>query len=228
MTYFRRIARLSLITLLAAGVSSGPAMAKSTNTQLQQIIDQLSAPLSAPIQYPFLDADDQFSQGSGDDIAGIQQVFAAYVFYNDAGNGTQLAQLYTTDGVDDHGANDLNGLIVPTYGINGLGCVSTGQDQIATYIYRIHNDAPAQPFPQHSHHDITSPLIKVVGDAAMMVAVWYVHSNSANGTVSTSQGGEYLVTFRRTQGAWKIRTNHVIFDFPMTSTRCDLGGPLPR
>jgi hypothetical protein len=226
MTRFSKIASVSLVALLAGGVFTCPAKADSSNQNLQSVINQLSVPLVKPIQFPPLNADQLFDQDHGADIVAIEQVFAAYVFYNDSHDGADMASLYLPNGVDDHGYNNGAGEILPNSGISGLGCVLTGQAQIAKYISDVYGP-PVLPYPGHSHHVVTSKLVKVVGDDAMMQAVWYGVNNTTS-TVSFSLGGVYLTTYKRTNDGWKIRTNHVIWDQPLTSTICDLYGPIPR
>jgi SnoaL-like domain len=194
---------------------------------LKTVIDQLSATLVKPLQFPQLAPTDLFSQGSTEDIVAITQVFSTYVSTNDSHNGAAMASLYLPNGVDDHGWNQ-NGLIVPNAGINGAGCVLTGPKQIAQYI-DTQAGKPAQPFPGHSHHVATNLMIKIVGDDAMMQAPWFIQgTDDSTGLIKFSAGGEYITTYKRTDQGWKIRTNHVIWDAPKTSTICDLGGPLPR
>jgi hypothetical protein len=224
MTNVSKIALMSVVALLAGGVFRGQAIAD--DQYLHSVIDQLSAPLVAPIQFPLLEADDLFTQDNAADVVAIEQVFSAYVFYNDAHDGPDLASLYLPNGVDDHGYNNGSGGILPNYGVGGLGCVLTGTNQIATYISDVYGNTPVLPYPDHTHHVVTSKLVQVVGDDAMMQAVWYGVVNTS-ATPSFSLGGVYLTTFKRTADGWKIRTNHVIWDQPLTSTICSLSGPIP-
>ena len=103
MMRFSKIGSVSAFALLTA--SALPAAADPSDSVVTNLINYLSTPLSVPINFPQLDAQDLFSQDEPDAVVAVEQVFAAYVFYNDSHNGPGLASLYLSDGVDDHGYN---------------------------------------------------------------------------------------------------------------------------
>src|SRR5689334_23714290 len=118
-----------------------------------------------------------YSEDHTADIVAIQQVWAAYTFYNDAVDGDGMASLFTEDGVDQHLWNDMPKL-VPHYGINptdtpmgpkGAGCVLHGRKEISWYFGGTRQKAP-WPWPGRSHHETPSILVKVSDDGrtAMM------------------------------------------------------------
>jgi hypothetical protein len=225
MMRFSKIASVSAFALLTAAAL--PAAADPPDSAIINLINYLSTPLSVPITFPQLDAQDLFSQDDPAAVAAVEQVFSAYVFYNDSHNGPGLASLYLRDGVDDHGYNNGSGEILPNFGLGGKGCVLRGTQQIATYISHVYGDGPILSYPDHGHHVVTSKLVKVVGDDAMLQAVWFGVSETTS-TPTFSVGGEYLTTYKYTKDGWKIRTNHVIADQPIATTICDLNGPIPR
>jgi hypothetical protein len=227
VTCFFKIASLLAFAVSAVSTVAMPAAAKSPDRELSELIDYLSTPLATPISFPQLDAQDLFSQDSPADVAAIEQVFSAYVFYNDSHNGPGLASLYLPNGVDDHGYNNGSGEILPSFGIDGKGCLLRGTRQIATYISHVYGDTAILSYPDHTHHVVTSKLVKVAGDDAVMQAVWYAVINTTN-PPTFGLGGEYLTTYKLTPAGWMIRTNHVIVDQPATTAICDLNGPLPR
>ena len=190
----------------------------------------LSGPVLQPVVLPFLNADQLLTKGDTRDIVAIDQLFAAYVFYHDTFDGERLASLFTPDGIFEDVYNNY-GTLEPTFGIGGLGCVLRGRDQIAKFISDevIGNSRFPSAFPGHSHHIVTSKLIKVDGDAATMTAAWLgVSTNDATGAASVTITGEYLTDFRRTKDGWKISHNRPIVDRRGVTGVCDLNGPIPR
>jgi|GEM_PF-5313320 len=190
----------------------------------------LAGPVLGPVTLPFLNADQLLSKGNTADIVAIDQLFSAYVFYHDTFDGERLASLFTPDGIFED-VYDNYGTLEPTFGIGGLGCVLRGRDQIAKFISDevIGNARFPSPFPGHSHHIVTSKLIKVDGDTATMTAAWLgVSTNDATGAASVTITGEYLTDFKRTNEGWKISHNRPIVDRRGVTGVCDLNGPIPR
>jgi ketosteroid isomerase-like protein len=191
----------------------------------------LSGPVLAPVVLPFLNADQLLSKKDDTkDIVAIDQLFAAYVFYHDTFDGERLASLFTPDGIFEDVYNDY-GTLEPTFGVGGLGCVLRGRDQIAKFISDevIGNSRFPSPFPGHSHHIVTSKLIKVDGDTATMAAAWLgVGTNDTTGAASVTITGEYLTDFKRTNDGWQISHNRPIVDRRGATGVCDLNGPIPR
>jgi hypothetical protein len=218
-----------------AAVSQAPAGAPQTQ-DITNIVP--SAPILPPgVPFPYVDPDQLYDQDKTRDIVAITQLWSAYVFYHDTFDPERFASLFLPDGVFDQEYNN-HGILVPVSGIGGQGCVLRGRAQIAQFIRLETNGATPLTFPGPSHHKVTSLLIKVDGNTATMVAPWFGLSfNTATGATSVSDGGTYLVKFKRTpdQG-WLIEANHVVFDYPRGQPPlnlspqpiCTLNGPVPQ
>jgi SnoaL-like domain len=190
----------------------------------------LSGPVRTPTTLPFFDPDQLLTEDDTRDVVAIDQLFAAYVFYHDTFDGERLASLFLPDGIFEDVYNNY-GTLEPTFGVGGLGCVLRGQEQIAKFISDevAGNPRFPSPFPGHSHHQITSKLIKVDGDHATLTAAWHNTSvNDATGAITIGITGEYLTDFTRTPDGWKIAHNRPIVDHPGVTSVCDLNGPIPR
>jgi hypothetical protein len=109
--------------------------------------------------------------------------------------------------------------------------VLKGRDQIVRYIgNQVSGNAHfPSPFPGHSHHIVTSKLIKVDGNTATLTAAWLgIGTNDTTGAISINIAGEYLTDFKRTGEGWKISHNRPIVDRRGVTGTCDLNGPIPR
>jgi len=179
-----------------------------------------------------------FSQGASHtaDIVDIQQVWAAYAFYNDSANGEGVASLFTEDGVLQHLWSDKGthwephggvGTFQTTYGPRGGGCVLRGRKQIAQYFGT--NKREALPWPAWSHHTTPNILIKINDDGktAILTTPYVIASTNDKGESRTSTGG-YRVWFRKTGEGWQIAEQYNLADRPRGGTACDDNGPLPR
>jgi hypothetical protein len=190
----------------------------------------LSGPVLQATELPFFDADQILTQDDARDVVAIDQLFAAYVFYHDTFDGERLASLFLPNGIFEDVYNNY-GTLEPTFGLGGHGCVLRGQAQITKFISNevAGNSLFPSPFPGHSHHQITSKLIKVHGDHATLTAAWHNTSvNDATGIITIGITGEYLTDFTRTKDGWKIAHNRAIVDHPGITAVCDLNGPIPR
>jgi len=178
-----------------------------------------------------------FSEDHTADVVAIQQVWAAYTFYNDAADGDGMASIFTEDGVDQHLWNDMPKL-VPHYGINptqtpmgpkGAGCVLRGRKEISWYFGGSRQKEP-YPWPGRSHHETPSILVKVADDGktAMMSAPYIIAGRRPDGSSNCCGTGGYRAFLRKTNEGWLIAELYAIQDNPSATERCDLNGPLPR
>jgi len=179
-----------------------------------------------------------FSEDHTADVVAIQQVWAAYTFYNDSANGEGMASLFTEDGVDQHLWNNPP-VLVPHYGINptdtpmgpkGGGCVLRGRKEISWYFGGSRQKEPL-PWPGRSHHETPSILVKVSDDGktAMMSAPYIIAGrNNQTGASQCCGTGGYRAFFKKTPEGWEIAELYAIQDNPSVTNRCDLNGPLPR
>ena len=135
-------------------VISIAAFSISGATAQQQAGTPFSIQPSLTIEQPTIETKRElYSEDHTADVVAIDQVWSAYVYYNDASDGTGVASLFTPNGVDQHLWNNY-GTLVPSFGVgdvpaidrfgvnegtNGAGCVLRGRGQIATYFVRIHN-----------------------------------------------------------------------------------------
>jgi hypothetical protein len=215
------------------------AQAESQNEQHQpnDIVSFVpSGPILPPgIKFPYMDPDQLFDEDDTPDTVAINQLWSTYVFYHDTSDGPRLASLFIPDGIFDQEFNN-NGTLVPASGVGGQGCILRGRAQISEFISLEKKNAPPLTFPGTSHHKVSSLLIKVDGDEAVMIAPWFSLSfNATTGATSVSDGGTYMTKFKRTQDqGWLIEANHIVFDFPRGAppldlspqTICNLNGPV--
>ena len=195
-------------------------------------------PNASVIQQPTrLKKHELFSEDHTADVVAIQQVWAAYVYYNDAADGEGMASIFTEDGVDQHLWNDPPKL-VPHYGINptdtpmgpkGAGCILRGRKEISWYFGGSRQKEPL-PWPGRSHHETPSILVKVSDDGktAMMSAPYIIAGRRPDGSSQCCGTGGYRAFFKKTNEGWLIAELYAIQDNPSTTPRCDLNGPLPR
>lgn len=228
--YFAMFLSLSVVAALPQARAATPQAG-----DLVTIIP--SGPILPPgVSFPYVDPDQLYNQGPTSDIVAISQLWSAYVFYHDIFDPERFASLFLPDGIFDQEYND-HGTLVPVSGVGGMGCVLRGRAQIARFISLETNGATPLTFPGPSHHKVTSLAIKVDGDTAGMVAPWFGLSfNPTTGATTVSDGGTYLVKFKRTpQEGWLIEANHVVFDYPRGQPPldlspqpiCTLNGPVP-
>lgn len=201
-------------------------------------------PDAAKIQQPtVLTKHELFSEDHTADIVAVQQVWAAYTFYNDAHDGEGMASLFTPDGVDQHLWDDGQGHLIPHYGIvapgdeaknvtpeglKGSGCVLHGRSQISEYFGASFQKDPF-PWPAHMHHETPSILVKVSddGQTAVMSAPYVIAGVNDKGEGHVATGG-YRAFFKKTAEGWEIAELYAIDDHPRVTNKCDVNGPLPR
>jgi hypothetical protein len=225
---------LAVVSMLALWTLFGGTITPVLGGEPSSLTDlgkgPLAGPVLGPVTLPFLNADQLLNKGNIADVVAIDQLFSAYVFYHDTFDGERLASLFTPDGIFEDVYNNY-GTLEPTFGIGGLGCVLRGREQIARFISDevAGNARFPSPFPGHSHHIVTSKLIRVDGDTATMTAAWLgVSTNDTTGAASVTITGEYLTDFKRTNEGWKISHNRPIVDRRGVTGVCDLNGPIPR
>lgn len=217
-----------------------------------QVHGQARAKVSAPawvdhpdasrIQQPtLLTKHELFSEGHTADVVAIEQVWAAYTFYNDSHNGEGMASLFTPNGVDQHLWNNF-GKLVPHYGIvapgdtssdtpegpKGSGCILRGRKQISEYFGSSFQKDP-WPWPGHGHHETPSILVKVSddGQTAVMSAPYVIAAVNDKGQGRVATGG-YRAFFKKTSEGWEVAELYAIDDHPRVTSKCDVNGPLPR
>ena len=226
--------------LLVCGAFFGFILAAAAVAPTAQ--DKATAP-PQPVVHPngdvieqprFLKKNELFSQGHTGDVLDIQQVWAAYAFYNDSGNGEGVASLFTEDGVLQHLWNNKGkwephggvGSTQTPYGVKGGGCVLRGRKELAHYFG---GERAASPWPGWGHHTTPNVLVKVSDDGktAVLSAPYVIASTSEKGESRISTGG-YRVFFRKTSDGWLIAEQYNVADRPRGGNRCDDTGNLPR
>lgn len=198
-------------------------------------------PNAAAVQQPTVLTKHQlFSEDHTADVVAVQQVWAAYVFFNDSINGPGVASLFTPDGVDQHLWADGHGMFIPHFGIvtpadegknmtpmgpKGSGCVLHGRAQIA-YYFGVKRAPQPIGWPQHSHHETPSILVKVSddGQTALMSAPAVLVGVDAKGQGHVGSGG-YRAFFKKTPEGWEIAELYAINDRPVITPGCDVNGP---
>jgi hypothetical protein len=214
--------------------------------------DQLALPHPTKdiVQPTRVQKDDLFSSDHTADVLAIEQVWAAYAYYNDTHNGPGMASLFTEDAVSKGGQNYLG-----NWKTSPGACRLIGRKQIATFFgYNRTSDLPLEdrdglPFPATSHHMNTNMLVKVSDDGkTAMLTSTLLYTATSNGGASRmandgkgsriADSGSYRNFFRKTDDGWKITERYDIGDpHPnngITTTdrasgpACDQDGPIPR
>lgn len=220
--------------VVAVLVGTGVHMASQGRTPVAP--KSFAHPNPKAIEQPkFLTKQELFSQGRTADVVDIQQVWAAYAFYNDSGNGEGVASLFTEDGVLQHLWNNKGtewqphggvGSFNTPYGVRGGGCVLRGREELAHYFS---GERAATPWPAWGHHTTPNVLVKVNDDgkSAILSSPYVIASTNDKGESRISTGG-YRVFFTKTSEGWLISEQYNLADRPRGGTRCDDDGPLPR
>jgi hypothetical protein len=234
--------------LLSVAVISAALTALTLEARVAHAKSSSSAPAwvdhpdASKIQQPtVLTKHELFSEDHTADVVAVQQVWAAYTFYNDSINGSGMASLFTPDGVDQHLYDDGHGKLFPHFGIvapgdegknmtaqgpKGSGCVLHGREQISYYFGKKRAPDPIG-WPGHGHHETPSILVHVSddGQTAVMSApyVWAAVDDKGKGTVGT---GGYRAFFKKTAEGWEIAELYAIADHPAITQGCDVNGPI--
>jgi hypothetical protein len=228
-------AAVASVAVISAGIT---AVVMQGQAGKSPVIPGFDHPNPLVIQQPTrLKKHELFSEDHTADVVAIQQVWAAYTFYNDAADGRGMASIFTEDGVDQHLWNDMPKL-VPHYGINptdtpmgkkGAGCVLRGRKEISWYFGGSRQKDP-YPWPGRSHHETPSIAVKVSDDGrtAVMSAPYIIAGRNREGGSQCCGTGGYRAFFKKTSEGWLVAELYAIQDNPSTTPRCDLDGPLPR
>jgi hypothetical protein len=187
----------------------------------------IDEPITGTITAPLLTRDQILSRGNEADIVDILQLQAAYEFYHDGHNGPGVASLFVDDGIFEIPFNDGQGHFSPTGGTGGNGCAAFGPAEIAIF-FNAAGGVPPLPFTAHSHHVMTSPVVRVDGDRATLNANYVDDSVNAAGATLLGHEGEYITDFVRINGQWQIKHLRAFEDSPITTANCTLAGQLPK
>jgi len=221
------------------------AISAAVTLHAQQVVH----PTKEIVQPKRLSKEELFSQDHTTDVIAIQQVWAAYAYYNDTHNGPGMASLFTEDGI----VHFTGGVLGNFQG--GSGCRMTGRKEIATY-YGFNRTGELSPeqhdgltFPASSHHMNTNMLVKVSDDGkTAMLTSTLLYTATSNGGASRmandgkgsriADTGTYRNFFRKTPKGWEIAEVYDVGDPHAnsgitTSDRtagpaCDQNGPIPR
>jgi hypothetical protein len=216
--------------------------AKAQSRASQSAPAWLDHPNPAVVQQPVVETrKEMFSEAHTADVIAIEQVWAAYAFYNDSMNGPGMASLFTPDGVDQHIWDDGHGKFIPDYGIvapedvdknmttngpKGSGCVLHGRAQIDYYFGEKRTPVP-QAWPGHSHHESPSMMVKVSDDGmtAVLSAPHIDVGQNDKGVARFTTGG-HRAFFKKTSEGWEIAELYAIDDHPLITQGCDVNGPI--
>src|SRR5206468_2095200 len=93
-------AAIGSVALISAGITAAVMQGQARKSP---VIPGFDHPNPLVIQQPTrLKKHELFSEDHTADVVAIQQVWAAYTFYNDAADGAGMASIFTEDGVDQH------------------------------------------------------------------------------------------------------------------------------
>lgn len=222
-------AAAALLAVVAASDAAAPPQAAPA----------ASTPFAHPNASAFdtprvLTKDELFSQDRTADVLAIEQVWAAYGFYIDSGNGSGAASLYTQDGVIQHFWSDKGarwephggaGSFTTPYGTTrGGACVVRGRAQIRSYFG---DRKTATPMAGWTHHVSPNLMVKVNDDGrtAVLTTTMLIVSTNEKGEGRLTTGA-YRVFFRKTAGeGWLIAEQYNFADRPRGNERCDGNGP---
>jgi hypothetical protein len=176
-----------------------------------------------------------FSQDHTADVLAIEQVWAAYGFFIDSGNGPGAASLYTEDAVIQHFWKDKDNTDLPHGGAGsfpteyitsrGGPCIVRGRKQIEAYYGR----PTVMPQPGWGHHTSPNMLVKVSDDgkSAVLSTTLLVFSMNDKGVATIGESGNYRNFFVKspTEG-WLIAKQYNMSEHPRGNERCDANGPI--
>jgi hypothetical protein len=226
---------LSFAAVLSLGLLLGPALQPVSAGGSNDLTDADGLPVAMPITgrftVPPLPKDALLSQpGHEADVQAIMQLQALYEFYHDANNGEGVASLFTENGIFEIPYNDGAGHLSPTGGTGGQGCAAYGHDQIAIFFNPAAGPSASLNFPGHSHHVMTSMVVKVDDDGnTATLNANYIDDSVANGVVTMFHPGEYITDFVRVgHHQWLIRHLRALEDTMITTVNCTLNGQLPK
>lgn len=223
-----------VVTLIVAGLTSIDVEVRQASQPAAQSGGSHTQP-SAGLVPRILKRNELFSQGHTADVVDIQQVWAAYGFYIDSGNGEGAASLYSEDAVLRHFWSDKGAKYEPHGGVGtfqtpygmtrGGGCVLRGREEIKKYF----GERPPAPWPGWTHHTSPNILVKISDDGktAMMTTNMLIASVSEKGEGRVTTGG-YRILLKKAPEGWLIAEQNNFADRPRGNARCDENGNLPR
>jgi hypothetical protein len=188
-------------------------------------------PITGTFTMPPRDKDQLLSKPGHDaDILAIMQLQGLYEYYHDANNGEGVASLFTQDGILEIPFNDGAGHLSPTGGTGGNGCAAFGPEQIAIFFNPATGPSASLNFPGHSHHVLTSIVVKVDDDGnTATLNANYIDDMVSNGVVTMFHPGEYINDFVRVgEHQWLFRHLRPLEDTMITTVNCTLSGQLPK
>lgn len=234
-------AMLTIVAVSLAGAGAVLIEGHRLQGQASHAAAWVDHPNASVVQQPTVLTKHQlFSEDHTADVIAVQQVWAAYVFFNDSINGPGVASLFTPDGVDQHLWADGQGKFIPHFGVvasgdegknitpmgpKGSGCVLHGREQIAYYFGQKRAPEPIG-WPGHGHHETPSILVKVSddGQTALMSAPAVLVSVDDKGEGHVGSGG-YRAFYKKTAEGWEIAELYAINDRPVITPGCDVNGP---
>ena len=235
------IVSVALISATITSVTLGIRDARAESNTKKVIPAWVDHPNPLAVQQPTVQTKHElFSEDHTSDVVAVEQVWAAYSYYNDTINGAGMASLFTPDGVDQHLWDD-RGKLIPDFGVVapgdeaksmtpegqlGSGCILRGREQIAYYFGQKRAAEPIA-WPGHTHHETTSIMVKVGEDGrtAVLSAPFIVAGQNDKGEGHLATGG-YRAFFKRTSEGWEIVELYAINDHPAVTPGCDVNGPI--
>lgn len=223
------------VALIVAGVTMVRVEVRQTPRAAAPAAATFNHPNPSAVDMPrVLKKTELFSQGHAADVVDIQQVWSAYGFYIDSGNGEGAASLYTEDGVIQHFWSDKGSTFEPHGGVGsfptpygtvrGGPCIVRGREQIKRYFGE---GRTVTPRPGWGHHTSPNDLVKVNDDGktAVLTTTMLIVSTNDKGVSSHTTGG-YRVFFKKTSEGWQIAEQYNFADRPRGNNRCDVNGPV--
>jgi SnoaL-like domain len=130
-----------------------------------------------------------------EDLAEIHQLFIDYGMYLDAGDFDGYASLFASDGEVKLGP---------------MGR-ATGPIEIRALMERV-----LEGVIGNSYHVISSPVVKLDGDAATSTVMWTVVNRESDGQPRLSMIGKHSDELVRENGTWKFKSRRGLIDIPST------------
>jgi hypothetical protein len=216
---------------LLSGFIAGPVCADQPAPSTDILGLPVGKPITTQVTLPFLTKDQLLSQDRQADVVDIMQIQALYEYYHDGSDGEGVASLFTDDGILEIPYNDGAGHLSPTGGTNGNGCAAFGKAQIAIFFNPAAGPSASLPFPGHSHHVMTSMVVKVYDDNkdfATLNANYIDDSVNSAGVITIFHPGEYINDYARVGGIWYMKHLRPVEDTMITTANCTLSGQSPK
>jgi hypothetical protein len=218
------------VALIVAGVTNVRVEVQQAAT----LAEKFDKP-SALAQPRMMKKNELITLGShAQDIIDVQQIWAAYGFFIDSGNGEGAASLYAEDGIIRHFWNNKGASYEPHGGIGsfktpygadrGGECVVRGRKQIQQYFG---GERKTTPWPGWGHHTSPNSMVKVSedGKTAVLTTAMLIASVNEKGEGRLTTG-EYRVVFKKSPtDGWLIAEQNNFADRARGNNRCDSNGP---